>query len=593
MSYDKWTSLPHMFFDKSQSGNQKPFLWEKTTGVYEYLSWSDVAHAVESLANGLRAAGINRGDRIMLISENRPEWVIADLAIMSAGAITVPAYTTNQIKDHKHILHDSYAKAAFISTQELAKQFLPAAKTSDSLEFLVTMEEINIGDFNKLTLTWQGIQDLGKKTENKTKDLLKDLTKNDLACIIYTSGTGGSPKGVMLSHGSIIANCMGAKNVLDQLGVENEIFLSFLPLSHAYEHTAGLYFPISISAEIYFAEGIEKLATNLKEARPTLMISVPRLYDVMRNRILQAMAKQGSIKRILFHASLKLGTINYETPERLNLFDKIFNKLLDILVRKKIKERFGGRLKAMISGGAPLNIEVGNFFTALGVRLLQGYGQTEAAPVISCNRPNNLDLSTVGAALEGVSVKISSDGEILVAGDLVMKGYWNDEKLTSQTIRNGWLHTGDIGQLDNQNRIKITDRKKDIIVLSGGDNISPQRVEGVLTLQSEIAQAMIYGDKKPHLVALIVPDQDFVNRWKESHKNNAQEDELNKNKQFLKAMSSVVDNANLQLSGIERIKRFIITFNEFSVENELMTPTLKVRRHKINEIYEHSLNNLY
>ena len=593
MSYDKWTSLPHMFFDKSQSGNQKPFLWEKTTGVYEYLSWSDVAHAVESLANGLRAAGINRGDRIMLISENRPEWVIADLAIMSAGAITVPAYTTNQIKDHKHILHDSYAKAAFISTQELAKQFLPAAKTSDSLEFLVTMEGINIGDFNKLTLTWQGIQDLGKKTENKTKDLLKDLTKNDLACIIYTSGTGGSPKGVMLSHGSIMANCMGAKNVLDQLGVENEIFLSFLPLSHAYEHTAGLYFPISISAEIYFAEGIEKLATNLKEARPTLMISVPRLYDVMRNRILQAMAKQGPVKRILFHASLKLGTINYETPERLNLFDKIFNKLLDILVRKKIKERFGGRLKAMISGGAPLNIEVGNFFTALGVRLLQGYGQTEAAPVISCNRPNNLDLSTVGAALEGVSVKISSDGEILVAGDLVMKGYWNDEKLTSQTIRNGWLHTGDIGQLDNQNRIKITDRKKDIIVLSGGDNISPQRVEGVLTLQSEIAQAMIYGDKKPHLVALIVPDQDFVNRWKESHKNNAQEDELNKNKQFLKAMSSVVDNANLQLSGIERIKRFIITFNEFSVENELMTPTLKVRRHKINEIYEHSLNNLY
>ena len=593
MSYDKWTSLPHMFFDKSQSGNQKPFLWEKTTGVYEYLSWSDVAHAVESLANGLRAAGINRGDRIMLISENRPEWVIADLAIMSAGAITVPAYTTNQIKDHKHILHDSYAKAAFISTQELAKQFLPAAKTSDSLEFLVTMEGINIGDFNKLTLTWQGIQDLGKKTENKTKDLLKDLTKNDLACIIYTSGTGGSPKGVMLSHGSIIANCMGAKNVLDQLGVENEIFLSFLPLSHAYEHTAGLYFPISISAEIYFAEGIEKLATNLKEARPTLMISVPRLYDVMRNRILQAMAKQGPVKRILFHASLKLGTINYETPERLNLFDKIFNKLLDILVRKKIKERFGGRLKAMISGGAPLNIEVGNFFTALGVRLLQGYGQTEAAPVISCNRPNNLDLSTVGAALEGVSVKISSDGEILVAGDLVMKGYWNDEKLTSQTIRNGWLHTGDIGQLDNQNRIKITDRKKDIIVLSGGDNISPQRVEGVLTLQSEIAQAMIYGDKKPHLVALIVPDQDFVNRWKELHKNNAQEDELNKNKQFLKAMSSVVDNANLQLSGIERIKRFIITFNEFSVENELMTPTLKVRRHKINEIYEHSLNNLY
>ena len=593
MSYDKWTSLPHMFFDKSQSGNQKPFLWEKTTGVYEYLSWSDVAHAVESLANGLRAAGINRGDRIMLISENRPEWVIADLAIMSAGAITVPAYTTNQIKDHKHILHDSYAKAAFISTQELAKQFLPAAKTSDSLEFLVTMEGINIGDFNKLTLTWQGIQDLGKKTENKTKDLLKDLTKNDLACIIYTSGTGGSPKGVMLSHGSIMANCMGAKNVLDQLGVENEIFLSFLPLSHAYEHTAGLYFPISISAEIYFAEGIEKLATNLKEARPTLMISVPRLYDVMRNRILQAMAKQGPVKRILFHASLKLGTINYETPERLNLFDKIFNKLLDILVRKKIKERFGGRLKAMISGGAPLNIEVGNFFTALGVRLLQEYWQTQAAPVISCNRPNNLDLSTVGAALEGVSVKISSDGEILVAGDLVMKGYWNDEKLTSQTIRNGWLHTGDIGQLDNQNRIKITDRKKDIIVLSGGDNISPQRVEGVLTLQSEIAQAMIYGDKKPHLVALIVPDQDFVNRWKELHKNNAQEDELNKNKQFLKAMSSVVDNANLQLSGIERIKRFIITFNEFSVENELMTPTLKVRRHKINEIYEHSLNNLY
>ncbi len=591
MTYETWTSLPDMFFDTAKKNSEKPFLWSKIDGIYQSLAWKDIAAQVEQLANGLQIAGIQAGDRVVLVSENRPEWVIADLAIMSTGAITVPAYTTNQIKDHQHILNDSGAKAVFVSTQQLASQLIPAAEKCGNLEFIISIENLNNNDSTKSIYSWNQILDLGKKDSQNIEKLISNHNRDDVACIIYTSGTGGQPKGVMLSHHSIISNCKGARSILEELGVHDEIFLSFLPLSHAYEHTAGLYFPVSISAEIYFSEGIEKLATNLIEVKPTLMISVPRLYEVMYAKILQAVRKEGGIKEYLFSSAVKIGSLNYENPNNLNLPNKVTNQLLNLLVRKKIKARFGGRLKAMISGGAPLNFEVGIFFTALGVRLLQGYGQTEAAPVISCNRPNSIDLNTVGSALDGVKIKIADDGEILVSGPLVMKGYWNDADSTSLTIREGWLHTGDVGHLDSQNRIKITDRKKDIIVLSGGDNVSPQRVEGVLTLQPVIAQAMVVGDKKPHLVALLVPDQDFVNQWKKSK--NVVIKELDKNNEFLKIISDAVEDANNQLSRIERIKGFIITFDEFSVQNELMTPTLKVRRHKVSEIYQESLNSLY
>ncbi|MBR46516.1 MAG: hypothetical protein CMM31_08575 [Rhodospirillaceae bacterium] len=397
----------------------------------------------------------------------------------------------------------------------------------------------------------------------------------------------------MLSHKAILTNCHSACELLRQLGLGDEVFLSFLPLSHAYEHTAGLYFPISIKAQIYYAESIETMANNLTEARPTIMVSVPRLYEVMHRRITLGLKRQSAVKQALFAKAVALGRKEYEKPGSLGLIQGALNGVLDRLVRDKVRARFGGRLKAMVSGGAPLNPEVGIFFTALGVRLLQGYGQTEAAPVISCNPPGKVKLHTVGPALEGVEVKIAEDGEILARGEMLMNGYWNDEASSRRAIQDGWLHTGDIGHLDADGFIQITDRKKDIIVLSGGDNLSPQRVEGMLTLQPEIGQAMVYGDKHAYPVALLVPDEEFVRHWPNSGGGYGDFKALAEDKDFVKALGEAVERANADLAQLERIKRFTVANTPFTVDNELMTPTLKVRRHKILELYRDTLEGLY
>jgi long-chain acyl-CoA synthetase len=321
-------------------------------------------------------------------------------------------------------------------------------------------------------LDWAQALALG--AESSMVDHGSTLGRDDLACFIYTSGTGGQPKGVMLSHGNIMANIRGVWALLERIGMGEEVFLSFLPLSHAYEHTAGQFLPIALGAQIYYAEGVETLTTNMLEARPTIMTCVPRLYEVLRHKIVAAIERQNGIQARLFHLAVDLGRRRYRDG-RLPLPLALVDRLLDPLVRAQVKARFGGRLKALISGGAPLNVDIGLFFTALGLPVLQGYGQTEAAPVVSVNLPDRPKLDTVGPPLDGVEVKIAEDGEILIRGDLVMRGYWKDEEATAQVLRDGWLHTGDIGEIDADGYIKITDRKKDIIVNSGGDNIAPAR----------------------------------------------------------------------------------------------------------------------
>jgi long-chain acyl-CoA synthetase len=367
---------------------------------------------------------------------------------------------------------------------------------------------------------------------------------------------------------------------LAQLGLGDEVFLSFLPLSHSYEHTAGQFFPVSIGAQIYYAERIETLGADMIEARPTLMTAVPRLYESLHQRITRGLAREGGLKERLFTLALALGVRTYEGRDPLSPWEKVVNGVLDVLVRRKLRARFGGRLKALISGGAPLNYQIGLFFTALGLRLLQGYGQTESAPVISCNPAGDNRIATVGPALKGVTVKIADDGEILVQGELVMQGYWDDAKATAEAIQDGWLYTGDIGEMDEDGYIRITDRKKDIIVNSGGDNISPQRIEGLLTLEPEIAQAMVYGDKRPHLVALIVPEEELaaVPRGMGNVR---------------RAVARAMDCVNEKLGLVEQVRHFVLADESFTVENGLMTPTMKIRRHKIHEIYGAALEALY
>lgn len=591
MDYANCRSLPAMFFEVARQRGAKPFLWAKRERTYQSLSWSETADAVGRLARSLVALGVEPGDRIALVSENRPEWVIADLAIMSAGAVTVPAYTTNTAEDHRHILGNSGARIAIVSTAALAERLVAAAEQVPSVRVVIAIEPPTRQSDTVPLHAWDVLLGGAGESVDGTERVAA-LSPDDTACLIYTSGTGGVPKGVMLSHRNIIGNCRGAHRLLELLGLGDEVFLSFLPLSHSYEHTAGLMFPISIGAQIYFAEGAETLATNLLEARPTIMTAVPRLYETMHQRIRAGIQREQGLKRRLFERAVAIGRKRL-ADERLSLADRLIDPLLDRLVRDRVRARFGGRLKAMVSGGAPLNPEIGSFFLALGVTLLQGYGQTEAAPVVCCNPPGNVRIDTVGPPLDGVEVRIAGDGEILVAGDNVMKGYWNDPEATARTLVDGWLHTGDIGRLDPDGYLRITDRKRDFIKNSGGDMIAPARVESALTLMPEIAQAMVSGDRRPYLVAVIVPDPDFAAGYAREHQASGELAVLADDPGFHKALGDVVAKVNQDLAAAERVRRFVIAAEPFSLANTQLTPTLKIRRHAIRAAYQGAFDSLY
>ena len=594
MDYAAIPNLPTMFFDQARRHGDRPFLWAKRDGTYVPQSYAAVAETVRRLAAGLHQLGVKPGDRVVLVSENRPEWAIADLAIMAAGAITVPAYVTNTVDDHLYILDHAGAVAAIVSTGRLARRVIPAARSAGACNTVVTMEPPSDPHASGIDLYgWDQVLAMGDEAGLDVEASARAIDREETACFIYTSGTGGRPKGVMLTHRSILANCMGAYWLLHSIGLGDEVFLSLLPLSHSYEHTAGLFFPISIGAQIYYAEGPDQLAANLQEVRPTIMTAVPRLYEVLHDRITRGVDRKGGRSAKLFHDAVRLGRKRYEDPASLSLGERIYDRLLGLLVRRKVGQRFGGRLKAFVSGGAALNPDIGKFFLALDVSLLQGYGQTEASPVVSANPPGAIKIHTVGPPLRGVEVRIAEDGEILVRGDLLMKGYWLDPETTAQTIVDGWLHTGDVGTIHPDGYIEITDRKKDIIVNSGGDNISPARLEGKLTLEPQIVQAMVYGDKRPYLVAVIVPDQAFVEEWASQNGRSANLEALCDDEGFRKAVGQAVERVNADLAQIEKIRRFVVAREPFTTENAMMTPTLKVRRHKVREHYWEKLDALY
>jgi long-chain acyl-CoA synthetase len=594
MDYRTCPNLAAMFFAEAARHGTRPFLRAKREDAYCPISWEEAARDVSRLSRGLRALGIQPGDRVGLVSENRPEWLIADFAIMSAGAITVPAYTTNTVDDHRHLLSNSGCRAVIVSTEALAHRVMPAADQISNIENIITIEPIKRGQLSHAEIhDWGEVLSRGEAAPDDVADVIARVHRDDLACLIYTSGTGGVPKGVMTTHANILANCLGAYHLLDAYGLGDDVFLCFLPLSHSYEHTAGMMFPVSIGAEIYFAEGAETLAANMVEARPTIMTAVPRLYETLHQRILKGIERQGGMKARLFFRALELGKKRYSAPRTMTWRERIEDRIVDRLVRDKVRARFGGRLKAMVSGGAPLNPEIGLFFIALGLNLLQGYGQTEAAPVVSANPPLRIKIDTVGPPLEGVEVRLGEDGEILVRGELVMRGYWNDPEATARTLRDGWLHTGDIGEIDRDGYIRITDRKRDFIKNSGGDMISPARVEGYLTIEPEIAQAMVFGERRPYLVAVLVPDPDFLAGFARDHGLEKDSPELARHPELHKAVGAALARVNRELSPIERVRRFIVAAEPFTVQNGQMTPTLKIKRHAIRHAYGEQLLALY
>jgi long-chain acyl-CoA synthetase len=592
---DSAQNLVELFLKRADEKGDAPFLGHKTGGQWVTQSWRSAAEHVCLLAEALRRMGLEDGDRVALISENRPEWCIADLAIMAAGCITVPTYTTNTRRDHAHILDNSGARAVIVSTEKLLVPVVGAIAETGLVEHLIGIDDLKRQQSGSFEYHTWGALITGDAAAARAavNDRISRIERSETACLIYTSGTGGAPRGVMQHHGAILCNVAGAAEVLiNDFGLTEERFLSFLPLSHAYEHSGGQYLPIGVGAEIFYSEGLEKLASNIEETRPTLMVVVPRLFEVLRTRIMKQVEKQGKVASFMMDAALRIAGNSKEGKKRLR--DKPLDFLVEKTLRPKIRAKFGGRVKAMVSGGAPLNPEVGNFFEAMGITMLQGYGQTEAGPVISCNRPAvGLKMDTVGPPLRGVEVRIAEDGEILVRGELVMHGYWRNDAETARTLQDGWLHTGDIGHFDNKGRIVITDRKKDMIVNDKGDNIAPQKVEGMLTLQPEIAQAMVSGDKRPYVVGLIVPDAEWALEWARANGEKFDLKALQELPAFKNAVRAAVDRTNADLSVIEKVRQFAFADEAFSIENEEMTPSMKIRRHKIRERYQARIDGLY
>ena len=558
MKINKLNSLVELYFNRCNEIDQnKPFLkWLKSEKPT--YSWGDIKEKIYKLTYKIKSL-INEGDRCLILSENRPYWLISDIAIMNAGGISIPIFTTYSSHDYKYILNDCKPTLIIVSNNDQFKKIKNYINLR--MQKIISFEEIEEESFL--------IKDILNE-KSYEKKINQNLKRNMPACIIYTSGTSGNPKGVILSHGGILSNCEGAIELLEPLTKKkNPIFLTWLPLSHSYEHTVQ-FIQIIVGAEVFYAESLEKLISNMGVAKPTIMTAVPRFYQNLFTKININFDKQTGIKKKLIDETLELGRKTLK-KKKLRLIEKIINFLCDILVRKKIQKQFGGNLQAFISGGGALDENVGEFLNAIGLPTLQGYGLTEASPVVSCNLPDLVKVETVGPAFRTNKVRIAEDGEILIKGENVMLGYLNQKDETEKAIKNGWLHTGDVGELDQNNYLKITDRKKDIIVNLGGDNISPSKIENILCLNQFIKQSFVYGDRKNYLVAIIVCDKEV-------------------NKERIKL---IIKNINNNLTLIEKIKKFILINEEFTIENAMLTPTLKLKRKEIAKNYKQQLENLY
>jgi long-chain acyl-CoA synthetase len=576
MNLDNFNNLIELFFyqvEKQKSENI--FLEWLNPNNKKIFTWEETKQNILKLSKKLKET-VKDGDRCLLVSENRPEWFISDLAIMLAGGITVPAYTTYTEEDYKYLIEDSEPSLVIVSNKEMLNKLKKTLNEKNFIKKIIVFDEVekahhelNLESKDRY-LDFKSIINEDLLEEDKIQTT--NLKRSSPACIIYTSGTGGNPKGVILSHGGILNNLVGACEIMKPLIDSRPVFLTWLPLSHSYEHCVQ-FAQIAVGAKVFYAEKIEKLLDNISEAKPTIMTAVPRFYQNLYNKININMKKQTGFKAKLIDETIRLGKKRL-LKEKMTFLEKLLNSLVEVLVRKKVKKQFGGNLRAFISGGGALDKEIGEFLNSIGLPTLQGYGLTETSPVVSCNPIHKIKVETVGPPFKGNKVKIAEDGEILVKGENVMLGYWNKKEETAKVIIDGWLHTGDIGEIDPEDGyLKITDRKKDIIVSAGGDNISPAKIENIINNTIEIDQCMVYGDKKNYLVALVVPSKEFL---KEKEK-----------------INNTIENINKKLAQVEKIKKIQLIDESFSIENGLLTPTMKVKRKKVTEKYKKELESLY
>jgi len=564
MKLESYNNLLELFFDRYQLENKNEIFLQSLKNENSNFTWKQTFDAIQNLSLFLDQY-ITTNDRCLLISENRPEWLISDLSIMLSKGITVPAYTTYVERDYEFLINDCKPSVIIASDAIQLKKINNIIKKYSFIKKVISFESIK--DKN---VTF--IEEIFNKTYKQEKNFKEiGLSRKDISCIIYTSGTQGNPKGVMLSHGGILNNCEGSTKLLKKIITNKPKFLTWLPLSHSYEHTVQ-FVQIAVGAKIFYAESIDKLIKNMNDCNPDIMTAVPRFYQNLYQKISSTFQKATGVKKLLVNSTTRIGR-KYFLKQKLSIYEKFINYICNKLVRKKIKSQFGGNLKAFISGGGALDYEVGVFLNSIGLPTLQGYGLTETSPVVSCNPIDDIRIETVGPPFRGNEVMIAEDGEILVKGENVMLGYWNNPIETDKVIQNGWLFTGDIGTIEN-GYLKITDRKKDILITPGGDNISPVKIESELTKIEFIEQALVYGDNKPFLVALIVLNNNFKDT-------------------DYKIIQEEIEKINKELTKIEKIKKFIIINNQFSIENGFMTPTLKLKRFKIIQEYKKELEDLY
>ena len=566
MELNKYNNLLELFNFQYNRQSPSDIFLKSLKNPENIFTWQQAYDCIQKLSNELNLI-IEENDRCILISDNRPEWLISDLAIMLANGVTVPAYTTYTERDYEYLINDSKPSVVIVSDQIQYDKVHSIIKNKNFIKLVISFEEIKSN--NEKIINIKRIFEKENTKKYKLDDL--KLKRTDLACIIYTSGTQGNPKGVMLSHGGILNNCEGSYKLLKGILSSKPKFLTWLPLSHSYEHTVQ-FVQITVGAEIYYAESIEKLIKNMSECSPDIMTAVPRFYQNLYQKINSNFNKTKGLKKYLINKTLELGKKKL-LKKKMSYFDKIVQQICDRTVRKKVKSQFGGSLKAFVSGGGALDQEVGEFLNAIGLPTLQGYGLTETSPVVSCNPINDIRIQTVGPPFSGNIITIADDGEILIKGENVMLGYWNNQSETEKVLKKGWLYTGDIGHFE-EGYLRITDRKKDIIITPGGDNISPVKIENDLTKIEFIDQALVYGENKPYLVALLVV----------SHNN----DSLKK-----KIISDEIEKINKNLSKIEKIKKFFIIKEQFTIENGMMTPTLKLKRYKIINKYKNEFEKLY
>ena len=565
---NKFNNLPELFyFQADKNENNHHLLKLDSNNQVVSMSWLETKNLTKKIHNFLANKYLGELERVLLVSENRPEWMASDIAIMSNKLICVPNYTTYTSRDFEHILNDSQPVGLIVSNKNLLQTILTASeKIKYNFKFILCFDYFENNSISNLVF----LNDLTDDNNDNNREKIKEIKRTDPACIIYTSGTQGLPKGVILSHGGILSNCEGAYELLKTIKGPDLTFLTWLPLSHSYEH-AVQFVQIILEAKVFYNKSIETLLPTIKIAQPHIMTAVPRFYNNLHAKMKINLKNQYNLKQNLFNKTIQLGTKKFKNI-KLSFSENIFNLILDKLVRKKVKNNFGGRLEAFISGGGPLDRQVGEALNALGLKTLQGYGLTETSPVVSCNLLNKVKVDTVGPIFPGVEVKLAEDGEILVKGENLMLGYWNNKEATEQTIKDGWLHTGDIGEFDEDNYLKITDRKKDIIVSLGGDNIAPSKIENLLTLSPEIEQACVFGEQKNYIAALLVLS---------SESKSSDED-----------IQRYIDEVNKDLTQPEKIKKFIFIDEPFSIENNLMTPTMKVRRHEVQKKYQNQIDQL-